>query len=174
MFKHGKTRRLGYNEVGDIAMIVDNPMLGYSDDEEKTNKAMIKLPDGRTAVLLGDAGYVDKDGQVFMKGRWSDAIIKNGRYLWPIDIESAVQYFDSKNSNIIKICAMVPVKEQYYDCRLYFEPKDEFDDDMIISIEDMLYDIYGLNVDIVSTNELLRTGSDKIARTKLKTIGRCA
>ena len=174
VFKRGKKKRLGYNEVGDIAMIVDNPMLGYSNDEEKTNKAMIKLPDGRTAVLLGDAGFVDKDGQVYMKGRWSDAIIKNGRYLWPIDIESAVQYFDSKNSNIIKICAMVPVKEKHYDCRLYFEPKSDFDDDMIIAIEDMLYDTYGLNVDIVSTNELLRTGSDKIARTKLKKLGRCA
>ena len=174
VFKHGTSERLGYNEVGDLGMIVDNPMLGYSDGEEKTNKAMIKLPDGRTAVLLGDAGYVDSDGQVFMKGRWSDAIIKNGRYLWPIDIESAVQYFDSKNNNIIKICVMVPVKENYYDCRLYFEPKDDFDDDTIMSIEDMLYDTYGLNVDIVSTNELLRTGSDKIARTKLKTLGRSA
>ena len=76
--------------------------------------------------------------------------------------------------NIIKICAVVPIEDDYYDCRLYFEPNNDFDDDMIIALEDMLYDKYDLNVDIISVNELLRTGSDKIARTKLKTLGRCA
>lgn len=172
VFKHGTNERVGYNTIGDLGMIVDNPMLGYSDDEERTNKAMIKLPDGRIAVCLGDAGYVDSDGQVFMKGRWSDAIYKDGKCLWPIDIESAAQYYDARNYNSIKICAVVPIEDEYYDCRLFFEKSNDFDDDMIMSLEDELYRLYGLNVDVICVNELLRTGSDKIARTKLKTIGR--
>lgn len=50
IFKHDTFEPADYNEVGDICMVVNSPMVEYYNNPELTNKVKIKLSDGKTAL----------------------------------------------------------------------------------------------------------------------------
>ncbi len=70
--------------VGEITVKGPNVMLGYYNNEEKTNEVLV---DGY--FHTGDLGYIDKDGYLFVTGRIKDMIVlKNGKKIFPQEIES--------------------------------------------------------------------------------------
>ena len=62
------TKEVGYNEKGEICVSGPGTMLGY-DNEEATNKTLIRHEDGRLWLHTGDTGYMNEDGVVFALGR---------------------------------------------------------------------------------------------------------
>jgi long-chain acyl-CoA synthetase len=76
-------RELPPNEVGTVYMKMANSDFTYKGDAEKTRKNRI---DGFFTV--GDVGYLDDDGYLFLCDRKSDMIISGGVNIYPAEIEA--------------------------------------------------------------------------------------
>ena len=79
--------RLGPNEVGQL-YFRDPTGRGivYHNDPEKTAAAHIEPG----VFTLGEIGYVDEDGYVFITDRSSDMIVSGGVNIYPAEIEQAL------------------------------------------------------------------------------------
>lgn len=73
-------------EVGTIYCERTDGPPEYHDDPEKT--ASIRLPDGRFTV--GDLGWLDDDGFLYLADRRVDLIITGGSNVYPAEIEAAL------------------------------------------------------------------------------------
>ncbi len=65
-----------YGVEGEICVCSPNNMLGYFRTPEETAHVLKKHKDGRTWFHTGDLGYVDEDGNLFIKGRLKRMIIQ--------------------------------------------------------------------------------------------------
>lgn len=71
------------NGIGEIIVKGPNVMLGYYENEEKTNEVLVG-----GYFHTGDLGYIDKDGFLFVTGRIKDMIVlKNGKKIFPQELE---------------------------------------------------------------------------------------
>ncbi len=69
--------------IGEIIVKGPNVMLGYYEDEEKTNQTII---DGW--FHTGDLGKIDKNGYLYITGRCKSVIVtKNGKNIYPEEVE---------------------------------------------------------------------------------------
>ncbi|AEF82896.1 AMP-binding protein [Leadbettera azotonutricia] len=85
---------------GEIQVRGPNVMLGYYRDEERTRKAFTE--DGW--FKTGDLGYIDKKGNLFMKGRIKALILgPSGENIYPEEIESILH-----NSLLVEDALVVP------------------------------------------------------------------
>ncbi len=75
---------LGNN--GEIVVSGPNVMLGYYNDEEKTQKTIVN---GK--LYTGDYGYIDEDGYLYVHGRKDNMIISAGKNIYPEEIEQVLQ-----------------------------------------------------------------------------------
>jgi acyl-CoA synthetase (AMP-forming)/AMP-acid ligase II len=73
-------------EVGEIATRSGSNMAGYWNLPEATAKALDK--DGW--LRTGDAGYMDRDGYLYIHDRIKDMIISGGENIYPAEVESAI------------------------------------------------------------------------------------
>ncbi|MGB6956289.1 MAG: long-chain-fatty-acid--CoA ligase, partial [Bradyrhizobium sp.] len=79
-------KHLPPGEVGEIATRSGSNMVGYWNLPEASAKTM-----GRDGWLrTGDAGYMDKDGYLYVQDRIKDMIISGGENVYPAEVESAV------------------------------------------------------------------------------------
>jgi fatty-acyl-CoA synthase len=78
--------RLPPGEVGEIATRSGSNMAGYWNLPEATAKTL-----GSDGWLrTGDAGYMDKDGYLYIHDRIKDMIISGGENIYPAEVESAI------------------------------------------------------------------------------------
>jgi long-chain acyl-CoA synthetase len=77
---------LATGQSGTIYMRMEGVSFEYYKDREKTEKASRK-----GFVTVGDIGYLDADGYLFLNDRKNDMIIVAGVNLYPAEIESALQ-----------------------------------------------------------------------------------
>lgn len=77
--------RLGPDQIGTVYIKMAQPF-AYHKDQEKTEKAW--RTDGYFTV--GDAGYLDADGYLFLSDRKADMIISGGVNIYPAEIESVL------------------------------------------------------------------------------------
>ena len=69
--------------VGEIVVKGPNVMLGYYEDEEKTNQTIV---DGW--FHTGDLGKIDENGYLYITGRCKSVIVtKNGKNIYPEEVE---------------------------------------------------------------------------------------
>jgi acyl-CoA synthetase (AMP-forming)/AMP-acid ligase II len=73
-------------EVGEIATRSGSNMVGYWNLPEVTARTIDK--DGW--LRTGDAGYMDKDGYLYIHDRIKDMIISGGENIYPAEVESAI------------------------------------------------------------------------------------
>lgn len=161
---------LGYNQIGDICMCVDHPMIKYGNNDALTKKTKIMLPNGKYGIILGDAGYVDSDGFLFVKGRYDDIISKGEiggeRFIYPVDVEDMVM-----RSRVVKTCAVVRGSNSSQIILYVVLEKDANKDDFDKYIYTIFHDILGFEknmYNVVYKKDLLYTSSGKIDRKLLK------
>jgi acyl-CoA synthetase (AMP-forming)/AMP-acid ligase II len=75
----------GVGEVGEVALRGDSLMTGYWQRPEATAEA---LCDGW--LYTGDAGYLDRDGYLFICDRIKDMIVSGGENIYPREIEEVL------------------------------------------------------------------------------------
>ena len=73
-------------EAGEIATRSGSNMVGYWNLPEATAKTI----GGDGWLRTGDAGYMDKDGYLYVQDRIKDMIISGGENIYPAEVESAV------------------------------------------------------------------------------------
>jgi long-chain acyl-CoA synthetase len=108
-------KELPVGEKGEIVVRGENVMKGYWQNEEATNES---LKDGW--LFTGDMGYMDKDGFLFVLGRFKSLLIADdGEKFSPEGIEEAItdqsQLFDQcmlhNNQKPYTVCLLVPNAE---------------------------------------------------------------
>jgi len=78
--------RLPPGEVGEIATRSGSNMVGYWNLPDATAKTL----DSDGWLRTGDAGYMDKDGYLYIHDRIKDMIISGGENIYPAEVESAI------------------------------------------------------------------------------------
>jgi long-chain acyl-CoA synthetase len=76
---------LGPHEVGLVYMRQGDDVMEYHNDPDKTESARR----GRL-LTVGDHGYVDEDGFLFLSGRRNDLVLVGGVNVYPAEIEAAL------------------------------------------------------------------------------------
>ena len=79
-------KRLPPGEVGEIATRSGSNMAGYWNLPEATASTI----DNDGWLRTGDAGYMDKDGYLYIHDRIKDMIISGGENIYPAEVESAI------------------------------------------------------------------------------------
>ena len=77
--------RLEANQIGTVYMAMQSADFEYHKDKEKTRKNRI----GKF-FTVGDVGYLDDDGYLFLRDRKTDMIISGGANIYPAEIESVL------------------------------------------------------------------------------------
>lgn len=77
---------LAPGEIGTVYVKRHDGMPTYHGDPDKTSS--IQLPDGRFTV--GDVGWLDEDGFLFLADRRTDLILRGGVNIYPAEIEAAL------------------------------------------------------------------------------------
>ncbi|HTT87714.1 MAG TPA: acyl-CoA synthetase [Acidimicrobiales bacterium] len=77
--------RLGPNQIGTVYMAMNSGDFEYHKDKEKTQKNRI----GKF-FTVGDVGYLDSDGFLFLCDRKTDMIISGGANIYPAEIENVL------------------------------------------------------------------------------------
>jgi len=80
-----KGREVATGEVGEIWLKSDTNMLEYYNLSEATSA---NLTDGW--VHTGDAGYLDKEGYLYLKDRIKDMVVSGGENIYPVEVENAL------------------------------------------------------------------------------------
>jgi long-chain acyl-CoA synthetase len=78
-------KKLPPGEVGEVVCRTPQVMLGYWNLPDATSRA---IRDGW--FHTGDAGYLDKEGYLFIYDRVKDMIISGGENIYPAEVESAL------------------------------------------------------------------------------------
>jgi len=76
-------KELATGETGTVYMLLGNASFEYKDDKEKTRKNRIG-----NYFTVGDIGYLNEEGYLFLCDRKNDMIISGGANLYPAEIEA--------------------------------------------------------------------------------------
>lgn len=90
IFDEDTLERLGFNEIGEIAISGDTVTLGYYNDELTTKLVFVKHNDNKTWVHMGDLGKFDEDGFLHYEGRIKNVIARKSFKFSPKEIEDAI------------------------------------------------------------------------------------
>jgi long-chain acyl-CoA synthetase len=82
-------KALGSGDIGTIYMLMPGAsQFEYKGDKEKTKKNRFIGEDGKIFFTVGDVGYLNADGYLFLCDRKIDMIISGGANIYPAEIES--------------------------------------------------------------------------------------
>ena len=109
---------LGDNVQGEIVMTGPQQMLGYWNEPEQTQAALVTI-DGVTYFRSGDLGYRDDEGYYFISDRLKRMINASGFKVWPAEVENffyqhpaikeccIVASPDARKGEVVKLVAVV-------------------------------------------------------------------
>lgn len=75
---------------GEVCVSGPCTMIGYRNNEKATNELIRVHEDGKKWVHTGDCGRIDKDGRVFIEGRYKRIILRRGQTIYPNSIEDII------------------------------------------------------------------------------------
>lgn len=170
IFRPGTTEELGYNEQGEICIAGKSLMKGYYNNQEETDKVLIKHPDGQLWVHSGDIGHIDEDGFLFIDGRVKQMVTRfDGHKVFPSHIEDVLTKHDS-----IASCAVVGIPDRVHGQGMYplalmklTEEAEATADkkalrEELMAMSNELLEERGRPIDIVFIDEMPRTGLTKV------------
>jgi long-chain acyl-CoA synthetase len=86
------------NIVGEIILRGENVMTGYY----KNEKATREIIDSRGWMHTGDLGIIDKEGNIFIKGRSKSMVLgPSGKNIYPEEIESVINNKDYVTESVV-------------------------------------------------------------------------
>ncbi|WP_064091761.1 AMP-binding protein [Rossellomorea aquimaris] len=112
-------KEVNKNEEGKL--FIDSPMLfsGYIDHEEETNKVLTSY-----GATVGDIGFQNESGEVFIVGRESNMIKTGGLKVYPEEVEAILD----THPNILQ-SIVYPLKDSYWGekvvCSILWEKQKE-------------------------------------------------
>ena len=120
---------LSYGEVGTIYMRApDEGRFIYYKDKEKTDSSY----EG-DYFTLGDMGYFDEDGYLFLTGRTAELIISGGVNIYPQEVDSQIM----QHAAVLDVCTIgVPSDEWGEEVKSVVQLNDGFSKD--VALEDEL------------------------------------
>lgn len=156
-------RELPSGEVGEIYLQVK----GHTDFTYKNNESKRREIERNGLITVGDIGYLDEDGYLFICDRASDMVISGGVNIYPAEIEVALIEMPG-----VKDCAVFGIPDEEYGEVLcaHIEPDaDTGMDAAAVSawLADRLAD-YKVPKEIVFVQALPREDSGKIMKRKLR------
>jgi long-chain acyl-CoA synthetase len=78
-------------EQGTVFMLLGEATnFEYKDDAEKTRKNRLTTDDGKVFFTVGDVGYLNEEGYLFLCDRKIDMIISGGANIYPAEIENVL------------------------------------------------------------------------------------
>lgn len=164
---HETGEMLPNNVIGDVCMIVDSPMVEYKGNKELTDETKIDLGNGNYGIMLKDAGYVDSEGNLVIKGRYKDTIQDpNGNYIWPVDVENYIM-----STRMVQNCAAVSIENQTNALNMFVVLNPGVDKEIFEStLNSILHDnnFNSFEYNIVYLEEMLMNSNGKIDRKKLR------
>ncbi len=84
-------KQLPTGEQGTVYMLLgETSKFEYKGDAEKTRKNRIDTSDGKTFFTVGDVGYLNDEGYLFLCDRKIDMIISGGANIYPAEIENVL------------------------------------------------------------------------------------
>lgn len=96
-------RELSYGAEGEICLSGPTVMKEYLNMPEETSLLKKVHADGSVWIHTGDLGYLNEDGNLFLKGRIKRVIIRfDGIKISPFDIEKII----SKHENVLNCCVV--------------------------------------------------------------------
>ena len=93
---------LTYNKRGQILVDTHSGMMEYYNNMAATNEYFHYDDNGIKWYCTGDVGYIDVDGNLFIKGRASDYSIVDNKKIYNFDIENSIM----KDRNV-KLCDVI-------------------------------------------------------------------
>lgn len=90
IFKYGTDEEVLTGEVGEICLSGDTVMTEYYNNPEETAKVLKVHSDGTIWLHLGDEGYMDANGHVFMLDRYKNIFMRNGFNVHPLKIRDVI------------------------------------------------------------------------------------
>ena len=82
-------KAVAVGEQGTVFMLLgETAKFEYKDDAAKTRKNRIETDDGKTFFTVGDIGYLNEEGFLFLCDRKIDMIISGGANIYPAEIEN--------------------------------------------------------------------------------------
>ena len=113
---------LNYYEEGEICILSNTLMIGYYNEPNETKNVLRKHSDGKIWLHSGDLGYIDINGQLFVKGRVKRMIMLfSGNKIYPNEIEELLESIeiidravivpepDPLHENFVVPCAFVTI-----------------------------------------------------------------
>jgi acyl-CoA synthetase (AMP-forming)/AMP-acid ligase II len=94
-------KRLERGEHGELYINSDMVFEGYASGEET------KEVDG--FLSIGDLGYLDEEGRLFVEGRGDDMVVIGGENVYPVEIEEVIDGIDG-----VEDVAVVGMKDEEY------------------------------------------------------------
>jgi acyl-CoA synthetase (AMP-forming)/AMP-acid ligase II len=92
---------LDTGEVGELFVKSDMLFEGYTSGESKDER--------EGYMSIGDLGYLDEDGHLFIEGRTDDMVVVGGENVYPIEIEETIESISG-----VKEAAVLGVKDDEY------------------------------------------------------------
>lgn len=79
-------------DQGTVYMLLgESTKFEYKGDSQKTKKNRLETDDGMTFFTVGDIGYLNEEGYLFLCDRKIDMIISGGANIYPAEIENVLQ-----------------------------------------------------------------------------------
>ena len=93
---------LKYYEEGEICVLSSTHMLGYYNEPEKTKSVLRTHKDGSVWLHSQDLGYMDENGQLFVKGRIKRVIfLFTGNKVYPLDVEELIESIEEVERAVV-------------------------------------------------------------------------
>ncbi len=77
-------------ERGEVCIRGPQVMKGYWNNQAETDDVLRPAPNGDMRLYTGDAGYIDKDGYIYIVDRIKDMILCGGYKVYPRNVEEAI------------------------------------------------------------------------------------
>ena len=165
IFADDGTRLTTPGEIGTVYMSMQTGTFEYHKDSEKTQKNRIG-----SFFTVGDIGYLDEDGFLFLCDRKTDMIISGGANIYPAEIEGAI-IMHPKVGDVAVFG--IPHEDWGEEVKAVIEPADgvEASDELAAEILSFLSDKvakFKTPKSIDFTSEMPRDDSGKLYKRKLR------